>query len=310
MHCNYDITLFPFDLQNCTMQVGSWMHTRDQMDIFFSTPTDIFSYKQNSQWDLISMMAHKLKEFFGAAAVPWSIIDYNIVIQRRPSYYILTFVLPSFIITTISIIGVFAPFNDAGDREEKVTMGLTTLLTMTVMVTLIADKMPKSSDGMPLLGIYIMLQIGIAALSSLMAVIVMYQHCKWTYGESVPQWILTITRLTQKKGSPSAEGPKYLTPFDRQCNRNGFIKDIKDVNSSDNPKEREEQTAIVQDIQLMMRQIIEHLKGVKEEEILRKEWQRAAQRLDLLLMLVFLVLNCILTVGFLAIGYSNLITKT
>jgi hypothetical protein len=64
----------------------------------------------------------------------------------------MTFVLPCFMIATISIIGIFAPFNDSGDREEKVTLGLTTLLTMAILLTIIADNMPTSSEGMLLLG--------------------------------------------------------------------------------------------------------------------------------------------------------------
>jgi uncharacterized membrane protein len=63
-----------------------------------------------------------------------------------------TFVLPSFIITTLAIVGIFSPFNDEGQREEKVTMGLTTLLTMAVILLIITDQMPKSSERMPLLG--------------------------------------------------------------------------------------------------------------------------------------------------------------
>jgi uncharacterized membrane protein len=75
------------------------------------------------------------------------------VIQRKPAFYLTTFVLPSFIITTLAIIGIFSPFNDSGGREEKVTMGLTTLLTMAVILLIITDQMPKSSERMPLLGI-------------------------------------------------------------------------------------------------------------------------------------------------------------
>ena len=77
---------------------------------------------------------------------------YDIKITRKPSYYITTFVWPSFLITCLSIIGVFSPFNEAGEREEKVTMGLTTLLTMAVILMIITGDMPKSSNGMPLLG--------------------------------------------------------------------------------------------------------------------------------------------------------------
>lgn len=50
-----------------------------------------------------------------------------------------------------------------------------------------------------LTGLYILLQIGISAITSLIAVIIMYQNCKWTCGQEVPPWILTLTRLQYKK---------------------------------------------------------------------------------------------------------------
>jgi hypothetical protein len=79
-------------------------------------------------------------------------VYYIIKITRKPGYYITTFMWPAFLITALSIMGVFAPFNESGEREEKVTMDLTTLLTMAVILMIITDQMPKSSTGMPLLG--------------------------------------------------------------------------------------------------------------------------------------------------------------
>uniref|UniRef100_A0A914W5K7 Neurotransmitter-gated ion-channel ligand-binding domain-containing protein n=1 Tax=Plectus sambesii TaxID=2011161 RepID=A0A914W5K7_9BILA len=80
------------------------------------------------------------------------VVTFHCKYHRKPTYYLLTFVLPCVIITTISIVGIFAPFNDSGDREDKVNVGLTTLLTMAVIFTVITEQMPKTSEGMPLLG--------------------------------------------------------------------------------------------------------------------------------------------------------------
>ena len=77
---------------------------------------------------------------------------YDIKITRKPSYYITTFFIPTVLINCLSIIGIFSPFNDSGEREEKVTMGLTTLLTLAVILMIIAGDMPRSANGIPLLG--------------------------------------------------------------------------------------------------------------------------------------------------------------
>ena len=51
-----------------------------------------------------------------------------------------------------------------------------------------------------------MLQIAIAAVSSLVAALIMYQNIKRTNGEPVPRWMLWVTLLTQKKGNTSEKG--------------------------------------------------------------------------------------------------------
>lgn len=42
-----------------------------------------------------------------------------------------------------------------------------------------------------------LLQISIAAVTSLMSVIIMYQNGNWTAGKPVPEWLLAVTRLSR-----------------------------------------------------------------------------------------------------------------
>uniref|UniRef100_A0A914UXT0 Uncharacterized protein n=1 Tax=Plectus sambesii TaxID=2011161 RepID=A0A914UXT0_9BILA len=189
MHCNFFVTNFPFDVQNCTLKFTSWMHSAKLIELSTTFPSDLRFYKPNSAWDLVSFTSRHAKNVYGVSTTAFS--------DRKPVFYLSTFVLPSFIITTLAIVGVFSPFNDSGDREEKVTMGLTTLLTMAVILLLITDQMPKSSARMPLLGLFMVIQIGLSASATLTAVLIMYQHNKWTTGVKVPDRLLALTRITR-----------------------------------------------------------------------------------------------------------------
>ena len=71
--------------------------------------------------------------------------------------------LPCFIIMELSllgksskcnenVLGLFSPTNDSGEHSEKVTMGLTSLLSMTVLLLMISENLPKTNQGLPLLG--------------------------------------------------------------------------------------------------------------------------------------------------------------
>lgn len=42
------------------------------------------------------------------------------MLKRKPEFYVWVLLVPSFIITTVSLFGIFIPTNHLGDREEKV----------------------------------------------------------------------------------------------------------------------------------------------------------------------------------------------
>ena len=57
-------------------------------------------------------------------------IQFTIQFKPKPFYYIFVMVLPSFIVTTISLLGLFSPFNSNGEREEKVSFLIVILRKM------------------------------------------------------------------------------------------------------------------------------------------------------------------------------------
>jgi hypothetical protein len=62
---------------------------------------------------------------------------------------------------------------------------------------------------------------------------------------------------------------------------------------------------IVKDMQSMVTQIVQYLYDRSKEEHLKREWQSATQGLDFLLMIAFLISNCIVTAAFIITGYMN-----
>lgn len=96
-------------------------------------------------------------------------VHYYVTFKRKSTYYIWVIIVPTYIITALSIAGIFAPFSNNGDREEKVrknaiidrkkdeinylqtTLGLTTLLTHAIFLSLVTEAMPKGTK-LPLLG--------------------------------------------------------------------------------------------------------------------------------------------------------------
>ncbi|KAK6053314.1 hypothetical protein COOONC_09181 [Cooperia oncophora] len=91
-------------------------------------------------------------------------VHYIFHLQRRPIYYITVIVAPTFLISALSILGIFSPGSSDGPRNEKVSLGLGSLLAMTVLLGIVAGAMPKS-NSIPLLGYYILIVILLCAIA-------------------------------------------------------------------------------------------------------------------------------------------------
>uniref|UniRef100_A0A914VUG6 Neurotransmitter-gated ion-channel ligand-binding domain-containing protein n=1 Tax=Plectus sambesii TaxID=2011161 RepID=A0A914VUG6_9BILA len=168
--CTFDISDFPFDTQNCTMTYGSW--SLPSNEIFVTTTvnelTDLSGLvlHNHPEWDIIAMSSNNRNAAYledartNATGERFSELDITLTIQRKPAYYIYVLIVPTFVISLINTIGLFSAKRE---REDKVTMGLTTLLTMAIILTIVTNQVPKSQLGLPLLGDYVLFEILISS---------------------------------------------------------------------------------------------------------------------------------------------------
>uniref|UniRef100_A0A914X8J4 Uncharacterized protein n=1 Tax=Plectus sambesii TaxID=2011161 RepID=A0A914X8J4_9BILA len=153
LRCTMDITQFPFDTQNCTITAGTWMYTSDHVVLHMNKdrPENAAGLIQgSSEFETISYTAEEHTHV--DVNLTFSELRFILILKRRPEYYVYVLFIPSFLLTMLCIIGIFTPTSSEGNRNEKMTLGLTTLLSMAVILNITADAMPKSAKGLPLLG--------------------------------------------------------------------------------------------------------------------------------------------------------------
>ena len=109
---------------------------------------DDSNYIKNSEWTLLKLHAQRNVVFYSCCAEPYPDVTYTIQIRRKPLFYVFNMILPCMLITLVALLGFYIP----SDSGEKVTMGITTLLSMTVFLMLVAESMPPTSDVLPLIG--------------------------------------------------------------------------------------------------------------------------------------------------------------
>jgi hypothetical protein len=107
---------------------------------------DLPDFVENVKWECHGMPATKIVIMYGCCSDPYPDITYTVLLQRHSSFYIFN-LLPRFLISFLASLGFYLP----ADSGEKVSLGVTVLLALTVFQLMVAERMP-SSDYVPLIG--------------------------------------------------------------------------------------------------------------------------------------------------------------
>lgn len=103
----------------------------------------------STEWDLTYVQIKTNVDYYSCCPnEPYPDVKVTIRIARKPMFYVFNLILPCVLITGIALLGFYMP----SDSGEKVTLGITTLLSMTVFLMLVAESMPPTSHTLPLIG--------------------------------------------------------------------------------------------------------------------------------------------------------------
>ncbi len=143
-----DVSYFPFDAQQCRLTFGSWTHIGNQMDLHNALDSaDLADFVENVEWEVQGMPAKKNTIIYGCCSDPYPDITYTLHLKRRASFYIFNLLIPCMMISFLAPLGFYLP----ADSGEKVSLGVTVLLALTVFQLLVAESMPPS-ENVPLIG--------------------------------------------------------------------------------------------------------------------------------------------------------------
>ena len=93
-------------------------------------------------------------------------VTFTLFITRKGDYYWYSYVIPMVITSMMTILGIsviihnssndvtglFLPSSASYERTERVTMGLTALMSIAVILISVSDKMPRDPTQYPILG--------------------------------------------------------------------------------------------------------------------------------------------------------------
>ncbi|CAI9558588.1 unnamed protein product [Staurois parvus] len=188
--CNLGIFNFPFDVQNCSLTFGSYMHTVRDVRLGLALPVEqilqnSLQYLETSgEWELLRIEGTPDILRFGIDE--WDIITFRVVIRRRPILYVVNLLIPSAFLMLIDILSFFLPPHSTDRASFKMTL----LLGYTVFLLIMNDLLPSTANGTPLIGIYFSVCLALLVLSLLETVIITHVlHRGTLLSGSVPCWV-------------------------------------------------------------------------------------------------------------------------
>ncbi|XP_055013416.1 cholinergic receptor, nicotinic, alpha 11 [Boleophthalmus pectinirostris] len=185
--CNVDVRWFPFDIQKCELKFGSWTYDGWLLDLQMND-ADISGYMPNGEWDLIGVPGSRNELFYDCCKEPYPDVTFVITIRRRTLYYALNLLIPCVLLSSMTLLIFVLP----ADSGEKISLGITVLLSLTVFMLLVAEIMPATSDSVPLIGVYIASIMIIVGMSVIATVVVLQYHHHDPNGGNMPKWVRLV----------------------------------------------------------------------------------------------------------------------
>ncbi|KAL3076692.1 hypothetical protein niasHS_013488 [Heterodera schachtii] len=191
--CRIHIQYFPYDQQNCTLVISSWTSDIKSIDYWPDSETvNLYSFIPNEEWEVMSFKIHRVVEKFVCCDEPWVLLHASLVVRRKPLYYIVNLVLPTSVITLVAVTGFFTPASTSNERREKLSLGIDSLLAMSILMMMVSEQMPTTSEYVPLFGLFYLSIIVIIFSGTLITALVLNVHLQKTYNRPIPPLITFI----------------------------------------------------------------------------------------------------------------------
>ncbi len=190
---------------------GQWISTVDSyrigVDLTYAEKDrlDLQYFQQSGQWQVVEPVEYVLsnRTFKDLPFFVYDTIEYTFVLKRHPTFYVTVILIPSMLLGFLSPLVFLLPV----ESGEKISLGITILLALTVELLVLSDILPPSTaDDFPIVGTFVIFLIILMATSCIVSVIITAIYhappCK-----NVPN---IIVKLLQCRFMDIVRSPKLL----------------------------------------------------------------------------------------------------
>ncbi|CAK6958168.1 -hydroxytryptamine receptor 3A-like [Scomber scombrus] len=304
--CRLGIYTFPFDIQNCSLTFGPYLHfDTDIRMIQGNTAAEILKESQdvietNGEWKLIDITVDPSSLVLLNAN--YSQIIYYVVLRRRPTLYVVNLLIPSCFLITVDLFSFMLPPQSVDRSSFKMTL----ILGYTVFLLIMNDLLPVTGETTPLINVFFSISLALMVASLLETVFITnIQFSSSQYG-ALPNWLnilvlrylAVIVCLPPKKKSNRITVSLRQTPPESVNNVSHInsisVKQLHNI-SDDKPLEKpalDPQQPVLDELKTLSRnllsirvQVDKHFQGSETSQ----EWYMVGIIIDRLLFGLYLI---------------------
>ena len=311
--CEVDIANYPWDIQRCEIQFSIIGY---HSEIEFVPSSDKIStgfYDDNGAWDLTDTST--------SLRYDGTFISFDLYLTRKSRFVVINVISPIVLMSFLNVLIFLIPT----DSGERISFCLTVLLAIAVLLTVVGDNLPKTSNPMAWYSYYL-LSILIISICITFATILSVHFYYKSEDDPVNHWWQRFVGCTkcrrrrkvyEKRNTATAENKRssYNIAPDSKNETNGLqnrpvVRSFKDWNRETTSELNRNQSDVLQwQINQGQGQIQRETTGANiSEDGEAKElstWQDVSVAVDKVAFLLFLVVIVVDNVAFLyAIAYG------
>ncbi|UJR22589.1 hypothetical protein I4U23_025634 [Adineta vaga] len=191
--CTINVEYFPFDQQTCGLRFGSTGLSASQVRFdWYATENsmELSDYVTSGTWTLLSAPA-KIR-IIKSSEPPYESrteMVFSMIIQRRPLFYTINLIVPTMMISLLTITLFCLP----SDAAEKMGLCTSILVALVFFMLLVSRILPPTSISIPLISKYLMFTFIMNLLTVCLSVLSLYlNHHRILMHTPIPYWVRII----------------------------------------------------------------------------------------------------------------------
>ncbi|XP_049897334.1 5-hydroxytryptamine receptor 3A-like [Epinephelus moara] len=297
--CRLEIYTFPFDIQNCSLTFGPFLHLVEDVRMFArSSAEEILAESRNvmqiqGEWELLDIIG--TPRTLNIIAGSYSEIRYYIILRRRPILYVVNLLMPSCFLITLDLFSFLLPPHSVDRSSFKMTL----ILGYTVFLLLMNDLLPVTGNSTPLMNVFFSISLALMVASLLETVFITNIQLSGDQHGVMPNWlkVLVLRYLAVIVCVPQAKRNRRvaMSPHApaRAMNISSVSVDTPPVTPLHEPA-LDELRKLSKDLMAIRHHVDKHFKG----NHMSQEWQMMGIVIDRLLfgLYILFILICLITI--------------